>query len=127
MSDNYVRFLDASKTVTIIGKDTLAVGDEVHYSCESGESNPASDVTLVVMDQDGKNVPAKQTKMKKAVGDGFVTGSIHSFKINNRVKKLFMECKAVNQVGMAITDKVVNITCKLIFMFMISYSQYMQY
>jgi len=99
----------APESVAIIGKDTLVVGEEAHYSCESGESNPASDVTLVIRDQDGQNVQATQTKMKKAVADGFVTRSIYSFKIVNRVKILFMECRAVNQVGMAISDKAVHI------------------
>ena len=97
----------------IVGTEDLAVEDEAHYTCQSEESNPASDVTLVVMDQDGNKIPAKQTKMKKAVGDGFVSGSIYSFKIREGVRRLFMECRAVNQVGVAINDKIVNISCEL--------------
>ena len=89
------------------------MGEEAHYSCQSEKSNPASDISLVIKDQTGKKVEAKHIKMKKTVDDGFVSWSLYNFEIQEGTKKLYIECRAVNQVGMAISDKIVNIKCKL--------------
>ena len=88
------------------------MGEEAHYSCQSEKSNPASDVDLVIKDQTGKNIEAKHIKMKKTVDDGFVSWSLSNFKIQEGTKKVFIECRAVNQVGMAISDRIVTIQCK---------------
>ena len=89
----------------------LKIGEDAHYSCQSSPSNPASDIVFILLDQDGKKIPTKETKMKKSQGNGFVTGSIHSFGITKGMKKLFMECRAINKVGMALKDKTVTVSC----------------
>jgi len=110
LSDMIVLSLNyAAENVRIVGKENFVEGEEAYYSCQSEKSNPASDVTLVVMDQNGEKVVTKETKMKKAVDDGFVSWSINSFKIGEGSRRLFMECRAVNQMGMAITDKIFDV------------------
>ena len=83
------------------------------YSCTSDESNPASDITVHVTDQDGNDIEIEvwvdSPKMKGNAG--FFSGLSFKFQVLSHYKSVFMRCEAENGVGQASSGHAVHAMC----------------
>ena len=97
----------------IHGAEMIMPDGEADYSCTSDESNPASDITVQVTDQDGNDVAIEVTKPPKMKGnDGFASAMQFKFQVLPHFKSVFMKCEAANDVGHASTGLAVQVMCK---------------
>ena len=88
-------------------------GTEVDYSCTSDESDPASNITVQVTDQDGNIIDVELTKLPKMKGSaGFASALQFKFPVLSHYKSVFMKCDADNGVGQAMSQHVVNSMCE---------------
>jgi len=88
----------------IHGADMLKPGDDAEYSCTSDESNPASELTVHITDQDGNDIDIEMTKLPKMkVNTGFASKLEFKFRVQTHFKSVFMKCDAANADGLATT------------------------
>ena len=91
----------------------LKPGVDVEYSCSSDESNPASDLTVQVTDQDGNEIDIENTKLPKMKGTaGFASLLMFKFQVKTHHKFVIMKCEAANEIGLATSTQSVPIMCK---------------
>jgi len=100
----------APRNSYIHGAEMIKPGDDVEYSCSSDESNPASDLTVQITDQDGNNIDIDMTKFPKMKGNtGFASLLVFKFHVQPTVKSVFMRCEADNGVGLTTTGLAVPV------------------
>ena len=105
---------DAPSTTYIRGKDSVTPGDHVQYTCISGVSDPASDMSVNVSDQNGDDIAVVVKKMPiKKSRKGFTSSISFGVKFSEGVEHVVIACKAVNDVGEAVTTQITTVTCKL--------------
>merc|ERR1711892_638483 len=94
----------------IHGAEMIMPDGEADYSCTSDVSNPASDITVQVTDQDGNDIAIEVTKppMMKENG-GFASALQFKFQVLPHFKSIFMKCEAANDVGQASTGLTVHV------------------
>ena len=86
---------------------------EVDYSCTSDESNPASEITVQITDQDGNDIAIEVTKPPKMKGNaGFASALQFKFQVLPHFRSVLMKCEADNGVGQASTGLAVHVMCE---------------
>ena len=97
----------------IHGADMVIPDGEVEYSCTSDESNPASEITVQITDQDGNDIAIEVTKPPKMKGNaGFASAVQFKIQVLPHFISVFMKCEAENGVGQASTGLVVHVMCE---------------
>merc|ERR1711892_867536 len=94
----------------IHGAEMIMPDGDADDSCTSDVSNPASDITVQVTDQDGNDVAIEVAKPPKMKGnDVFASAMQFKFQVLPHLKSVFMKCKAANDVGHASTGLAVQV------------------
>jgi len=89
----------------IHGPEQMMEGTEVDYSCTSDESDPASNITVRVTDQDGNDIAVEVTKLPKMKGNaGVASGLQFKFQVLAQYKSVLMKCQADNGVSQASSE-----------------------
>jgi hypothetical protein len=105
---------DAPSATYIRGKDSVTPGDHGQYTCTSGVSHPASDMSVNVSDQNGDDIAVVVKKMPvKKSRKGFTSSISFGIKFSEGVEHVVIACKAVNGFGEAVTTHTTSATCKL--------------
>ena len=91
----------------------MTPGDHVQYTCISGVSDPASDMSVNVSDQNGDDIAVVVKKMPiKKSRKGFTSSINFGINFSEGVEHVVIACKAVNDVGEAVTTHSTTVTCK---------------
>ena len=91
----------------------MTPGDHGQYTCISGVSDPASDVSVQVSDQNGDDIAVVVKKMPvKKSRKGFNSSISFGIKFSEGIEHVVIACKAVNDVGEAVTTHRTSVTCK---------------
>jgi hypothetical protein len=105
---------DAPSVTYISGKDSVTPGDYAQYTCISGVSHPASDMSVNVSDQNGDDVAVIVKKMPiQKSRKGFTSSISFGIQFSEGVEHVVIACKAVNDVGEPVTTHITTVKCKL--------------
>ena len=91
----------------------MTPGDHGQYTCISGVSDPASDMSVNVSDQKGDDMTVSVKKMPvKKSRKGFTSSISFGIKFSEGIEHVVIACKAVNDVGEAVTTHTTYVMCK---------------
>ena len=88
-------------------------GDYAQYTCTSDVSNPASNMSVNVSDQNGEDLPivVKKRPIMKA-RKGFTSSISFGILYREGVEHVQIECKAENEIGEAFSTFITRVQCK---------------
>jgi len=88
----------------IKGKTSADPGEHVQYTCTSAVSDPASDISIKVTDQDGDDIEAAVKKMPAMRSrKGFTSRISFEIEFDDTIDHVDIECMAENDVGKAVS------------------------
>jgi len=94
----------APQATFIKGKTLADPGEHVQYTCTSAVSDPASDISIKVTDQDGDTIEAAVKKMPAMRSrKGFTSRNSFEIEFDDTIDHVDIECVAENDVGKAVS------------------------
>ena len=88
-------------------------GTEVDYNCTSDESDPASDITVQVTDQDGNDIAVEVTKPTKMKENAGIASALQfKMQVLPQYKSVLVKCVADNGVSQASSELSVHAMCR---------------
>jgi len=87
--------------------EMLTPNTDATFSCSSAESNPASNITVEVKDQDGNDISLEITKLPKMKGNvGFASAVQFGFHVSPLYSFIIINCTAENDESQASSSHV---------------------
>ena len=92
----------------------MVMADEyAQYSCSSDEADPVPEMEVSIKDQEGRSIEVQVERTPKMKGrKGFAARVVFEIHFDETIKTLEIVCKAVNEVGEAVSSKTVHVQCK---------------
>ena len=98
----FIPLQDCASTTHIKGLENVAPKDSANYTCTSGVSDPASNMSVKVTDQNGEDVPVFVDKMmvrsSMEIKRGFISSISFGILFEEGMEHVEIECRAANEV-----------------------------
>ena len=109
-------FPDCASTTQIKGAENVHPKEYANYTCTSGVSDPASNMSMKVKDQNGKDVPVVVDKMMVRssieIMKGFISSISFGIVFNVGMEHVEIECRAANEVCEVASLHRTKVICK---------------